>query len=156
MKNQVLDYDYLVIAMGSTDNFFGNKNLEKHTFTIKTLEDALSIRNHVINALESADVENDLVLQDKLSNFVVIGGGFAGVEVAAEINHFVKDAAEHFYKKIKPENMKVILISARNSVLPELGTELGEYSLQYLKKSGIKVNTNTKAVDAGEGFGTLF
>ena len=151
-KSITLDYDYLIIAMGSTDNFFGNRNLEKHTFTIKTLEDAISIRNHVINALESADVESNPVLQDKLSNFVVIGGGFAGVEVAAEINHFVKDAAEHFYKNIQPENMRVILISARNSVLPELGTELGEYSLQYLKKSGIEVITNTKAVDAGEDF----
>ena len=147
-----LEYDYLVIAMGSTDNFFGNQNIEKYFLTIKTLEDALSIRNHVINALEGADVESDAVLQDKLSNFVIVGGGFAGVEVAAEINHFVKDAAKHFYKKIQPENMKVFLISARNSVLPELGDELGAYSLQYLKKSGIEVVTNTKAIDAGEDF----
>lgn len=151
-KSITLEYDYLIIALGSVDNFFGNKNMEKYSFTIKTLEDALAIRNHIISMLESADYEDNPTLQDELVNFVVVGGGFAGVEIAAEINHFVKDAAKHYYKKIDPKMLRVILISARNGILPELGVELGEYSLRFLKKSGVEVITNTKAIDAGEDF----
>lgn len=151
-KSLILEYDYLIMALGSVDNFFGNKNMEKYSFTIKTLEDALAIRNHVISMLESADYEDNPTLQDELVNFVVVGGGFAGVEIAAEINHFVKDAAKHYYKKIDPKKLRVILVSARNGILPELGVELGEYTLRYLKKSGIEVITNTKAIDAGEDF----
>lgn len=151
-KSIILEYDYLIMALGSVDNFFGNKNMEKYSFTIKTLEDALAIRNHVISMLESADYEDNPTLQDELVNFVVVGGGFAGVEIAAEINHFVKDAAKHYYKKIDPKKLRVILISARNGILPELGVQLGEYSLRFLKKSGVEVITNTRAIDAGEDF----
>ena len=146
----LLHYDYLVLALGSTDNFFGNKNIEKYSFTIKTLEDAIAIRNHVISMLESADNEDDKDVQDELMNFVVVGGGFAGVEIAAEINDFILDAAKNFYKNIDREKIRVILVSARNGILPEVGENLGQYALKFLKKSGIQVITNRKAVNAGE------
>jgi NADH:ubiquinone reductase (H+-translocating) len=151
-KKLVLDYDYLIFALGSVDNFFGNKNMKKYSFTMKTLEDALGIRNHVISMLESADNEHDLKLQDELSNFVIVGGGFAGVETASEINHFVLDASKKYYKNIDMKKLRVILISARDGILPEVGTELGIYAMKSLTKSGIEVITKTKAVDAGQNY----
>jgi NADH:ubiquinone reductase (H+-translocating) len=149
-KEAMLEYDYLVLALGSKDNFFGNNNIEEFAFTIKTLEDAIAIRNHVISVLECADQERDQILQEQLLRFVVVGGGFAGVEIATEINHFLQDAAKKYYKNIDPTKIRTIIISARDGILPEVGDELGKFALDYVRKSGIEVITNTKAVDAGE------
>jgi NADH dehydrogenase len=149
-KETVLEYDYLVLALGSKDNFFGNINIEEFAFTIKTLEDAIAIRNHIISVLECADQERDQILQEHLLRFVIVGGGFAGVEIATEINHFLHDAARNYYKNIDPKKIRTIIISARDGILPEVGEELGKFALEYVRKSGIEVLTNTKAVDAGE------
>jgi len=149
-KTMDLAYDYLVLTMGSKDNFFGNENIARYSFTIKTLEDAIAIRNHVISVLECADQENDKSLQEQLLRFVVVGGGFAGVEIATEIHHFLQDSAKNFYKNIDPEKIRVIIISARSGILPEVGEELGDFALKYIQKSRIEVITNSKAIDAGE------
>ncbi|MDE1829854.1 MAG: NAD(P)/FAD-dependent oxidoreductase, partial [Thaumarchaeota archaeon] len=149
-KETVIEYDYLILAMGSKDNFFGNVNIEEFAFTIKTLEDAIAIRNHIISVLECADQEKDKILQEQLLRFVVVGGGFAGVEIATEINHFLHDATKNFYKNVDPSKIRVIIVSARSGILPEVGDELGKYALDYVRKSGIEVMTNTKALDAGE------
>lgn len=149
-KETVFEYDYLILAMGSKDNFFGNVNIEEFAFTIKTLEDAIAIRNHVISVLECADQEKDQTLQEQLLRFVVVGGGFAGVEIATEINHFLYDSVKDFYRNIDPKKIRVIIVSARNGILPEVGEELGEFALEHVRQSGIEVITNTKAVDAGE------
>ncbi|MGI0045758.1 MAG: NAD(P)/FAD-dependent oxidoreductase [Nitrosotalea sp.] len=149
-KETTFEYDYLILAMGSKDNFFGNVNIEEFAFTIKTLEDAIAIRNHIISVLECADQEKDKILQEQLLRFVVVGGGFAGVEIATEMNHFLLDSAKNFYKNIDSEKIRVIIVSARNGILPEVGEELGNFALDYVRRSGIEVMTNTKAVDAGE------
>jgi len=146
-----LEYDYLVLAMGSKDNFFGNKEIERYSFKIKTLEDAIAIRNHVISVLECADHESDKLLQEQLLRFVIVGGGFAGVEIATEIHHFLLDSVKHFYKNIDPKKIHVVIVSARNGILPEVGEELADYALNHVKKSGIEVIPNTKATEVGEG-----
>lgn len=149
-KETVLEYDYLVLALGSKDNFFGNANIEEFAFTIKTLEDAIAIRNHIIGVLECADQERDQILQEQLLRFIVVGGGFAGIEIATEIHHFLKDATKRYYKNIDSKKIHTIVVSAREGILPEVGDELGKFALGYVQKSGIEVITNTKAVDAGE------
>jgi NADH dehydrogenase len=149
-KETMLEYDYLVLALGSKDNFFGNINIEEFAFTIKTLEDAIAIRNHIVSVLECADQERDSILQEQLLRFVVVGGGFAGVEIATEIHHFLLDAAKDYYKNIDAKKIRTMIISARDGILPEVGEELGKFALDHVKKSGIEVITNTKAVDAGE------
>lgn len=149
-KETVLEYNYLVLALGSKDNFFGNNNIEEFAFTIKTLEDAIAIRNHVISVLECADQERDPILQEQLLRFVVVGGGFAGVEIATEINHFLRDATKKYYKNIDPKKIHTMIISARDGILPEVGDKLAKFALDYVRNSGIEVITNTKAVDAGE------
>ncbi|HEU5221173.1 MAG TPA: NAD(P)/FAD-dependent oxidoreductase [Candidatus Nitrosotalea sp.] len=149
-KETILEYDYLVLALGSKDNFFGNVNIEEFAFTIKTLEDAIAIRNHIISVLECADQERDQVLQEQLLRFIVVGGGFAGIEIATEIHHFLKDATKSYYKNIDSKKIHTIVVSAREGILPEVGDDLGKFALDYIQKSGIEVITNTKAVDAAE------
>jgi len=149
LKNQKreLEYDFLVIALGGKTNFFGNKNVEKYALTIKTLGDALVLRNHIISMLESADQEEDPEVLSKLMTFVVVGGGFSGVETVGEINDFVRESVEKFYRNIDVEKIRVILVSASDKILPEIG-DLGEYAMESLTNSGIEILKNTKLVDA--------
>jgi len=151
-KVHALDYDYLILALGSKTNFFGNKNIEKYSFTIKTLEDALGIRNHIINMLENAGQTGDPDLQQKLMTVTVIGGGFAGVETIGEINHFVREAVASTYPNINKEKINMVLVSSRRGILPEITEKLGKAAMKYLKKEGVRIITNTKAIDADEDF----
>jgi NADH dehydrogenase len=151
-KMKVLEYDYLVVALGSRTNFFGNKRIEKNSFTVKTIQDAIAIKTHLIHMLEIADSEENQAIQEKLLTVVVVGAGFAGVETIGELNDFVRDSARSYYKNISLNNINMILISANGIILPELGEELGQKAYQALQKAGIRIIPNTKAVDAGDDF----
>jgi len=146
-QKRELGYDFLVIALGGKTNFFGNKNVEKYALTIKTLGDALVLRNHIISMLESADQEENPDALSKLMTFVVVGGGFSGVETVGEINDFVRESAEKFYRNIDVEKIRIILVAAKEKILPEIG-DLGEYAMESLTKNGVEIIKNTKLVDA--------
>ena len=146
-QKRELEYDFLVIALGGKTNFFGNKNVEKYALTIKTLGDALVLRNHIISMLESADQEEDPDVLSKLMTFVVVGGGFSGVETVGEINDFVRESVEKFYRNIDVEKIRIVLVSASDKILPEIG-DLGEYAMESLTKNGVEIIKNTKLVDA--------
>jgi hypothetical protein len=105
-----LFYDYLVLALGGKTNFFGNQNIEQCSYTIKSLDDAIEIRNHIISMLEDADQETDQIKQQKLMTFVVVGGGFSGVETAGELNDFIRASTTKFYRNISQDNIKIVLI----------------------------------------------
>jgi NADH:ubiquinone reductase (H+-translocating) len=151
-KVHALEYDILVLAMGSITNFFGNKNIEKHSFTIKTIEDAIGIRNHAINMLENAGQTSDPFLQQKLMTFTVVGGGFAGVETIGEINHLIRESAARMYPNINSEKINMFLVSSKKGILPEVSESLSKKAMKYLKNQGVQILTNTKAVDADEDY----
>jgi len=141
-----IHYDYLVIALGSETNFFGLKNVEKYSFTMKTLTDALSLRNRLIDMLEQAENETHEELKRHLLSFVIVGGGFAGVETAGEINDFLHDAL-NYYHNIKKEDINVVIIEALSSILPGFNQKLVEYAHNKLEKNGIKILLDTVVSD---------
>ena len=143
----ILSYDYLVLAMGGKTNFFGNHNIEQYSYTIKSLDDAIKIRNHTISMLEDADQETNPIKQQKLMTFVIVGGGFSGVETAGELNDFIRGSTAKFYRNISQEHIKIILVSAGEKILPEIGN-LGDYSKRALEKSGVTIFTDTRLEDA--------
>ncbi|RNJ76534.1 MAG: NAD(P)/FAD-dependent oxidoreductase [Nitrosopumilus sp. D6] len=149
-----LHYDYLVLALGSRTNFFGNKNIEKSAFTIKSLDDAIRIRNHVISMLEAADQEHDPGMQRRLATFMVVGGGFSGVETVGEINDFVRESVSKFYRNIDPGTPRVILVASGEKILPEIGN-LGTYAKKSLEKSGVTIYTKTRLADLVENVAHL-
>jgi NADH dehydrogenase len=151
-KVHALEYDYLVIGLGSITNFFGNKNIEKHSFTIKSIEDAIVLRNHAINMLENAGQTSDPDLQQKLMTFTVVGGGFAGVETIGEINHLIRESAARMYPNINSEKINMVLVSSKSGILPEVSESLGKKAMKYLKSQGVQILTNTKAIDADEDY----
>jgi NADH:ubiquinone reductase (H+-translocating) len=142
---KMLTYDYLVLAVGSRTNFFGNSNIEKNALTIKSLPDATKIMNRMVSLLEDADQEPRM--QKKLMTFVIVGGGFSGVETAGEINEFVRESASMFYRNIDPELIRVVLVASGKGILPEIG-DLGDYAMGALRKAGVSIITGTKLVDA--------
>jgi len=144
-----LSYDYLVLAMGGKTNFFGNQNIEQFSYTIKSLDDAIKIRNHIISMLEDADQETDQTKQQKLMTFVVVGGGFSGVETVGELNDFIRESSTKFYRNISQDNIKIILISATEKILPEIGN-LGEYAKHALQKAGVTIYTTTLLKDVSD------
>jgi NADH dehydrogenase len=164
-----LYYDYLVIALGSETKFFGMSDIQQNAFTIKTINDAINLRNHIIylleqadqlllSALPTADVDNTYgyidnaktlaELQKKLLTFVIAGGGFAGVETAGEINDFIRDSVKEYYHNIESNNIRVIIVHSGDRLLPEMSKELAEFALERLHKSGIEIILNQRVIGA--------
>ncbi len=149
LHTYTLKYEYLVLALGSETNFFGMKDVEQNSFTIKSLGDAIVVRNHVINMLEQADLEHENPeLRKSLMTFVVVGGGFAGVETVGELNHFIRDSIKNFYHNIESKDVRMILVNAGERILPEVSEDLSEFALQKLRESGIEVMLNTRVTGA--------
>ena len=137
-----LEYDHLVLALGAVTNFYGLPGLQERALTMKTLGDAIHLRNRLIAHLEEADSEccGDV---GPLVTFVVAGGGFAGVETIAGINDFVR-AAVRFYPRLRPERIRMLLVHPGPVILPELGAKLGSYAQRKLAERGVEIRVNTK------------
>jgi NADH:quinone reductase (non-electrogenic) len=153
-NHQLLEYDYLVIALGSETNFLGREDIERYSFTMKTIDDAIVLRNHVISMLEQASIEQENSdLRKSLLTFVVVGGGFGGVETVGELNDFVKETVRQFYKNIFMTDIKIILVNSHDKILPEVGEELGDFALQKLKENGVQfiMNTHIKGAKLDDG-----
>ncbi len=138
-----LDYDQLVIALGSVTNFYGLPGLEEQALTMKSLGDAVALRNRLIQNLEEADFECCAAQRERLLTFVVAGGGFAGVETAGGLNDFVREAVR-FYPNLRPDMLRVVLVHAGPVLLPELSPKLGAYAEQQLARRGVEVLVNTR------------
>jgi NADH:quinone reductase (non-electrogenic) len=138
-----LKYDSLVIALGSETRFFGMTDVKKHSFAMKNIDDAIAVRNHILSILEQASIEHeDRELTKSLLTFVVVGGGFNGVETVGEINDFVRDTIRAYYKNIYMSDVRVILVSATDKILEQVDKKLGEWALQKLKTKGIEFIMN--------------
>jgi len=138
-----LEYDHLVLGLGSVTNFFGIPGLAERAVCMKTLQDAVGLRNRLIAHLEEADTECAKADRVPLLTFVVAGGGFAGVETIGSLNDFLHEALP-FYPNLKREMLRLILVHPGDFVLPELGPELGRYASEQLKSRGVEIHANTK------------
>ncbi len=138
-----LPYDQLVLGLGSVTNFFGLPGLAERAFTMKSLGDALSLRNRLIANLEAADFECAAGLREPLLTVVVAGGGFAGVETAAGTYDFVREALP-FYPHLGEELIRMVLVHPGPHLLPELGEKLGTYAGRVLEERGIEVRLGTR------------
>jgi NADH dehydrogenase len=140
-----IEYDYLVLALGSTTNFYGIPGLKEKALTMKSLGDAIHLRNRLIDLLEEADFECAVGGRKGLLTVVVAGGGFAGVETIAGINDFLHDAMK-FYPHLNGGLIRAILAHPGPAILPELGEELGTYAQKRLAKRNVDIRVNTKVV----------
>lgn len=145
-----LAYDHLVLALGAVSNYLGLTNVQKLSFDFKSLVDAIRIRNHVIEMFERADRENDLAVRKSLLTFVIAGGGFAGVELAGALNDFARGILAD-YPNLRREDVRVLLVHARDRILPELSESLGRYAQVRMEARGVEFRLNTRLTDARPG-----
>jgi len=144
-----MPYDHLVVALGSITNFYNLPGLEERALTMKSLGDAIHLRNRLIAHLEEADTECCAAIREPLMTFVVAGGGFAGVETIAGINDFVHHALR-FYPNLKNMDVRMVLVHPGPVILPELGEKLGAYAQKKLAARGVDIRVNTKVTGVSD------
>lgn len=132
-------YDYLIIALGSTPNFFGNKEVERNAFPLKTLQDAIRIRSHLLSVFEEASAETDPEKRKALLTFVFVGAGPIGVEGAGGVSELVYDVLQKEFHHIDFEEVSIHLIGADPCVLSMMSEKLRIETLKVLQKKRIDV-----------------
>jgi NADH:ubiquinone reductase (H+-translocating) len=138
-----LEFDHLVLALGSVTNFYGLPGLEENCTTMRSLGDAISLRNRVIASLEEADFECCRHVRQRCLTIAVAGGGFAGVETAAALHDFAHEALR-FYPNLAKDEVRVVLIHSGDVILPELSPKLGAYAQRKLSERGVEIRTRTR------------
>ena len=136
-------YDQLVLALGAVTNFYRTPGLEEHALTMKTLGDAILIRNRVIDALGLADNLPDETERRTMLTIVVAGAGFAGVETAGAVNDLLREAMK-FYPGLKPDTSRVVVVHPGEVILPELSQSLGRYAEKQLALRGVEIRPKAK------------
>lgn len=151
LKNDdVIDYDKLIVSTGASYSYFGNDNWGKFSNGLKNINDALDIRDKILKAFEKAENESNKNIQQKFLNFVVIGGGPTGVEVAGSIAEIAFKNIIKEYRNFNSNDSNVYLIEAGSNILPSYSSKLSDKASKYLKKLGVVIKTNEKVENIEE------
>ncbi len=144
-----LSYDYLVLAAGSSHSYFGKDEWARFAPGLKTIEDALEIRRRILLAYEAAEREEDEARRRELLTFVVVGGGPTGVELAGALSEIARHALRRDFRRIRPEEARVLLIEGLSRILPAFDEDLAKSAVSQLATLGVEVRTNARvtAVD---------
>jgi NADH dehydrogenase len=135
-------YDQLVVGLGSVSRTLPIPGLAEAAIGFKNVEEAIAVRNHVINRLDVASSTWDADLRKRMLTFTFVGGGFAGIEALAEIEDMARYATRQ-YATIEPSDLRFVMIEGAGRILPEVTEPMGEYALAELKKRGIEFHLNT-------------
>jgi NADH dehydrogenase len=142
-QHKILSYDHLLLALGSETSFFNLPGVEESALTMKSLGDAVLLRNQALALLEMASLVDDAVIRRTMLTFVVAGGGFAGVETVGALNDFVREAVR-YYPNVTEKDMRVVLVHPSAVILPELGEDLGRFAQRKLADRGVEIRTETR------------
>jgi NADH:ubiquinone reductase (H+-translocating) len=145
-----LPFDYLVLALGSETNYAGVPGVGERALGIKSLGDATMLRAGVIALLETASIEPDAGRRKRMLTFVVVGGGFAGVETIGAINDLARESLPH-YGQLDPREVRVVLIHGGAVILPELGEQLGLYAQEKLRNRQVEIKLKAKVTAYANG-----
>jgi NADH:ubiquinone reductase (H+-translocating) len=138
-KAALIDYDYLILATGSIPQFFGIPGAEAHTFPMKTMEDGIRLRNHILRIFEEAERETDPVRRRRLLTFVTIGGGPSGVEFAGALAELIHGPLAKDYPTIDLNEVRVVLVEAASNLLNTMPERLGRYTAELLESKQVEV-----------------
>ncbi len=142
-----ISYDHLVIATGVTTNFFGNANIEKNSLPMKSVGEALFLRNKILSNFEKAINEMDEALRRSLLNIVVVGGGPTGVEVSGALSEMRKYVLPVDFPELDFNQMTISLLEAGPKLLPGMSEASSRKAEDYLKKLGVQVKTQALVED---------
>ncbi|MCI2262013.1 NAD(P)/FAD-dependent oxidoreductase [Xanthomonas indica] len=156
---QALDYDYLLVATGATHAYFGHDDWAAHAPGLKTLDDALQLRRHLLLAFERAEAETDPAARAAWLSFAIVGGGPTGVELAGTLAEIARHTLKHEFRRIDPAEARVRLIEAGPRVLSSFPEHLSDKAQKQLEKLGVEVLTGVPVADidaSGYRLGSTF
>ena len=138
-----IPYDTLVMAVGSVPRTLPIPGLADWAMGFKNVEEAIALRNRVLECLDIAQTATDPEIRERNLTFVFVGGGYAGVEAIAETEDLVRYATR-YYSKVTPEDLRFVLVEATGRILPEVGEEMGRWTVEQLRERGIAVKLETR------------
>ncbi|MGE3909571.1 MAG: FAD-dependent oxidoreductase [Chloroflexota bacterium] len=145
---QIIPWDYLVIALGNSVNLARLPGVAQHGLPIKTIGDALQIRNRALEMLESAENTEDRDHRCRMLTFVVAGGGYSGVEIAAELNDYLREVERKSYPVIQASDVRVILLHSGKRILPEISESLAQFAHHKLAERGVDIRLGARLASA--------
>ena len=146
-SGNVINYDKLLISVGSSYSYFGNDNWSNHSYGLKNINDALDIRDNILKAFEKAENESNSGLKAAYLNFVIIGGGPTGVELAGSIAELAYKNIKNEYRNFNSSDVNVYLVEAGPNILPEYSKELSAKASKYLQSLGVSLKLNEKVMN---------
>jgi NADH dehydrogenase len=148
-ESKTVSYDHLVLSPGSVTRFPDVPGLREHGREMKSLGDAVALRDRAVSLLEAANEESDRARQRALLHFVVVGSNFTGAELAGEYDMFLKKATKR-YPNLSPRDCQVSLIEIADRILPALEKDLAEHAQRYLDRRGVQILLNTSVREIHE------
>ncbi len=145
-----LPYDFLVLATGSTTNYYGNESVREHALGLKDLGEALRLRNHVLECLERSTTAPNEEERQRFLTFCVVGGGPTGVEYAGALGELARLVLPHEYPELPPSCLRILLLEGGDRLLPMFVPRLSKYARRELEHRGVDVRTNTLVSSADE------
>src|SRR5215813_6992713 len=147
-------YDYLILATGARHSYFGHNEFEKFAPGLKSVADAVAIRNKILSAFEQAEAEEDVGAHPELLTFILVGGGPTGVELAAALAIFVRTSLRSEFRRIDPTSARIVLIDGGRNVLRTYAPSLSEAAEFHLQKLGVEIHLG-QAVEKVDGEGVI-
>lgn len=142
-SDYTLDYDHVILAAGSVSRTLPIPGLAEWGTGFKSVEEAIQLRNRVLECMDIAESTRDADVRDRNLHFVVVGGGYAGIEALAELEDMARYAAR-YYPSINAGDLKWTLVEASGRILPEVGPEMGQWTLEQLRERGIDCRLDTR------------
>ena len=142
-----LNYDYLVLATGTVSNYFGIENIEKNAQPMKTLHDAIEMRNFLFLKAEEASIATSKAEREKLTTMVIAGGGPTGVEVAGMLAEMRKNILYKDYPELAESSFRIILVDGAPTLLAPMSKASQQYTFESLSKLGVEIKLNTQVKD---------
>lgn len=149
-EKQTIDYDLLVVALGGVSRTLPIPGLADYGIGIKSVGEAAWLRNHVLSRLDVAASTSDPEIRRRMLTFVVVGGGYAGIETLAELEDLSRVAARD-YPELRDERLRWVLVEATDRILPEVGPKLGKRTVAMLQERGIDMRLETRLESAADG-----
>ncbi len=143
----ILKYDYLVLAMGAKTNYYGNPNFEKYSIPLKSVSEALFLRNAILDDLEQAVMTTDAIEQKELMDIVIVGGGPTGVELAGALSEMKKHVLPKDYPDLNPQRMDIHLIQASNRLLDSMSDKASQAALKDLIRMEVHIHLSNYVTD---------
>jgi NADH:quinone reductase (non-electrogenic) len=154
-EDEAFSYDYLVLAGGSTTNYFGNDGLAEHAYGLKSVDDADRLRNHILSAVEAAARATDPAIRDALLTFVIVGGGPTGVELAGQLALLLRRTLKREFPSLDLTRARVVLVNAGDDVLETFPDRLRAYGGRRLEKLGVELRLGQVVTSVEHGVVTF-